>query len=595
MCLCILFGLGFASVRPAFAATTNIFSTQFEATEGYSTTINLVGQNGWLGFGSGGNGLVTNYLEGHGQQAFIGFFPPDQGDDQLSVWRPINLAPVPTNMPVVQFSVLMSIVDSSTTDYDDFYWSVYNEQGDSLFTLDFDNYNFRIYYLLDGTNNFVGTGKTFTNDDTNTLVITMNFTQNSWAATFDGVLLATNKAITTTGAPLNLGYVDAVWVVFDPAYPGDNYMLFDNYQITAEVLPPPARAEEARFFRMAGPVASTITAFSADGYVTWTNAPTNATFTVQTASSLLSPINWVDYIQVPATNPVTTHRLYDPHPPSGMALIPAGSFTMGNTFSGEGDSDEVPTHTVDVSAFYMDRTEVTKALWDEVKGWNGGNGYVYDNPGLGKAANHPVHTVSWYDVVKWCNARSQKEGRTPAYYTDVALTQVYKTGQVEPYVNWNAGYRLPTEAEWEKAARGGASGHRFPWSNVETITHSQANYYSTNAYTYDTSSTRGYHPTFNDGVEPYTSPVGYFAANANGYGLYDMAGNVCEWCWDWYGSYSSGLQTDPRGAASGSYRVVRGGGWVSYARGCRTAYRIIGSPGDGYSDGGFRSVLPPGQ
>lgn len=239
VCLCILFGLGFAGVRPTGAATTNIFSTQFEAAEGYSTTIDLVGQNGWLGFGSGGNGVETNYIVGQGQQAFIGYFPPDQGDDQLSVWRPINFSPA-TNISVVQFSVLMSIVDSSTTNYDDFYWSVYNAQGDRLFTLDFDNYDLTIWYALDGTNDFVWTGETFTNDDTNTLVITMNFTQNSWAATFDGVLLATNKPITTTGAPINLGDVDAVWAVFDPANPGDNYMLFDNYQITAEVLPPPA-------------------------------------------------------------------------------------------------------------------------------------------------------------------------------------------------------------------------------------------------------------------------------------------------------------------------------------------------------------------
>jgi hypothetical protein len=239
-CLGILFGVAFASVRPAGATvTTNIFSTQFEATEGYSTTTNLVGQNSWLGFGSGGNGLVTDYLEGHGQQAFIGFFPPDQGDDQLSVWRPINFSPS-TNMPIVKFSVLMSIADSFNTNYDDFYWSVYNEQGDRLFTLDFDNYDLGIYYALDGTNDFVWIGENFANDATNTLVITMNFTQNSWGATLAGVLLVTNKAITTTGAPLNLGDVDAVWAVFDPANPGDNYMLFDNYQMTAEVVPPPS-------------------------------------------------------------------------------------------------------------------------------------------------------------------------------------------------------------------------------------------------------------------------------------------------------------------------------------------------------------------
>jgi formylglycine-generating enzyme required for sulfatase activity len=368
--------------------------------------------------------------------------------------------------------------------------------------------------------------------------------------------------------------------------------------LLALTLLPSARAGEARFFRTAGPVASTITAFRADGYVTWTNAPTNATFTVQTAQALLGQTltKWVDYLQVPATNPVTTHRLYDPHPPTNMAFIPAGSFTMGDTFNDGVDavgSAALPLHTVYVSAFYLDLTEVTKALWDDVKGWNGGNGYVYNNAGSGKAPSHPVQTVSWYDVVKWCNARSQKEGRTPAYYTDAALTQVYKTGQVAPYVNWNAGYRLPTEAEWEKAARGGVSGHRFPWSNVETITHSQANYNSSASYAYDVSPTRGFHPAFNDGVSPPTSPVGYFAAN--GYGLYDMAGNIFEWCWDWDGAYSSGAQTDPRGPSSGTYRVIRGGSWNSNAIRCRAAYRINNGPTGGNIYIGFRSVLPPGQ
>jgi sulfatase modifying factor 1 len=146
--------------------------------------------------------------------------------------------------------------------------------------------------------------------------------------------------------------------------------------------------------------------------------------------------------------------------------------------------------------------------------------------------------------------------------------EVYKAGQVAPYVNWSAkGYRLPTEAEWEKAARGGASGHRFPWSDVDTITHSRANYYSDSQYSCDISPTRGYHPTFDDGLEPYTSPVGYFAAN--GYGLYDTAGNVWQWCWDWYdsGYYSSSPGTDPRGPASGSHRVLLGGAWPAYAAG----------------------------
>ena len=276
-------------------------------------------------------------------------------------------------------------------------------------------------------------------------------------------------------------------------------------------------------------------------------------------------------------------------PPANMALISAGTFEMGDTFN-EGASYELPVHEVYVSAFYMDKFEVMKALWDQVIAWNGGNGYAYDNPGSGKAPNHPVQSINWYDMVKWCNARSEMEARVPAYYTDAALTQVYKTGHVEPYVNWNAGYRLPTEAEWEKADRGGSGAHRFPWSDVDTISHSQANYYSDARYAYDISPTRGFNPAFNDGVMPYTSPVGSFPPN--GYGLYDTAGNVWEWCWDWAANYSAELQTDPRGPDTGTTRVGRGGNWDFYAEHCRAAYRYGNSPDYTATNVGFRCALP---
>jgi len=275
-------------------------------------------------------------------------------------------------------------------------------------------------------------------------------------------------------------------------------------------------------------------------------------------------------------------------PPSGagMALIPAGAFTMGDTFS-EGYSDEQPTHSVYISAFYMDKTEVTKAKWDEVYTWAVAHGYSF-SAGAGKAANHPVQTVSWYDCVKWCNARSEKEGLSPCYTVG---GNVYKTGQSAPDCNWSAnGYRLPTEAEWEKAARGGAAGMRFPWSDVQTISRAQANYYGYPTYfTYDLGP-EGYNPLFTPGGYPYTSPVGYFAAN--GYGLYDMAGNVWEWCWDWYGEtyYASSPGSDPRGASSGTYRVLRGGGWSGRAGSCRVAFRSSGTPDVTYDFIGVRCV-----
>ena len=282
-------------------------------------------------------------------------------------------------------------------------------------------------------------------------------------------------------------------------------------------------------------------------------------------------------------------------PIANMVWIPAGAFTMGDTFN-EGSSIERPTHTVYVSGLYMDKYEVTKALLDEVKAWNGGNGYSYDYDGSAKATNHPIHSLNWYDMVKWCNARSQKEELTPCYYINAGLSVIYKTGQVDPFVKWDAnGYRLPTEAEWEKAARGGAGGHRFSWSDANTITHSRANYYSSSSYAYDISPTRGYHPTFAVGTQPYTSTVGYFAPN--GYGLYDMTGNVAEWCWDWHSIsyYSVSPATDPRGPASGQFRVVRGRRCSDDAYYNRCTYRgglllnaIPSYPYDGF---GFRSVL----
>ncbi len=266
-----------------------------------------------------------------------------------------------------------------------------------------------------------------------------------------------------------------------------------------------------------------------------------------------------------------------------FVTIPAGSFTMGRT-SGDTESHAPPPVNVTVSQFYMGKNEVTKAEWDVVRTWAISNDYTDLGAGAGKASNHPVQTVSWWDVIKWCNAKSQKEGLTPCY---TVSGSVMKTGTTAPTVNWTAnGYRLPTEAEWEKAARGGVIGKRFPWGE-DTISHTKANFNNIGTETYKTGTT-GYHPTYYTGAVPYTSPVGSFAAN--GYGLYDMAGNVWEWCWDWYGAstYVNGA-TDPRGAASGTYRVFRGGAWNYSADSCRAASRYIGfTPSYSNVDNGFR-------
>jgi formylglycine-generating enzyme required for sulfatase activity len=269
--------------------------------------------------------------------------------------------------------------------------------------------------------------------------------------------------------------------------------------------------------------------------------------------------------------------------PAGFSLIPAGSFTMGDALDGGGDA-----HTVTVSAFYMAQNLVTKAEWDAVRTWGLANGYADLVAGSGKASNHPVQRITWYQMVKWCNARSQQAGFVPVYYTNDAQTTVYKTGDVNvtnAQVKWSAnGYRMPTEAEWEKAARGGLSSKRFPWG--DTISHSQANYYAGYGYSNDQGG-GGYHPSYAAGGYPYTSPVGSFAAN--GYGLYDMAGNVLQWCWDWYGSYDPAVLTDPRGpAASGTDRVFRGGSWNDVAYGCRVAYRFSYDPSISNGIFGFR-------
>ena len=264
---------------------------------------------------------------------------------------------------------------------------------------------------------------------------------------------------------------------------------------------------------------------------------------------------------------IRTETAYD-----NFVFVAGGNFLMG---IGERDTT--------VSDFYMGKYEVTYEEWNLVQAWGASNGYT-DLPTASGCASgdHPTVNMDWYDAVKWCNARSEMEGRTPVYYTDDLHTTIYRTGDhdvTNVQVLWSAdGYRLPTEAEWEFAAKGGNSSMDYLYSGSDTI--DDVAWYSSNSAGADCG-----------GGSNGTWPVGRKFPNE--LGLVDMSGNAIEWCWDWYGtSLAAGPITDPLGPTSGfgNARVKRGGHYNTGEANCRVETRG-GTPLPGAENAkGFRLV-----
>jgi sulfatase modifying factor 1 len=252
--------------------------------------------------------------------------------------------------------------------------------------------------------------------------------------------------------------------------------------------------------------------------------------------------------------------------PTGMVTISGGTFAAGST-------------PVSLSEFSIDKHEVTYELWTEVRNWGLTHGYADLPEGSSGfkpvGINNPVTRVNWYDIVKWCNARSESDGLTPVYYRNSMHSLVYRTGETDinnDAVQWNAnGYRLPTEAEWEFAARGGNSTRGYLYSG-SNILEDVAWYYENSGFT--------------------THTVGQKTANE--LGIFDMSGNVWEWCWDWWGpAYPSGGLIDPKGASTTqAYRLLRGGSFYVNELYCRVDARADYSlPAIRNVNYGFRCVL----
>ena len=277
---------------------------------------------------------------------------------------------------------------------------------------------------------------------------------------------------------------------------------------------------------------------------------------------------------------------------TGMVFIPGGTFMMGDNFN-EGWIDEKPLHEVKLGVFYIGRYELTVGEFREFVEANGyvttaeenGGAWVYtemgweqridanwNNPYFKQDDDYPVVNISWYDAIRYCNWLSEKTGLSPCY--TIAGKEVSCDFTAD-------GYRLPTEAEWEYAARSGGKRYRYSWGNGQpsgNIADETVKKRFSEAEIWE-----GYY----DGYV-YTAPVGRFRPNEME--IYDMTGNVWEWCWDWYNEryYVSSPNINPVGPLSGGSRVIRGGSWSYIPRDMRVSYRGDDSPEYSYDLCGFR-------
>ena len=247
----------------------------------------------------------------------------------------------------------------------------------------------------------------------------------------------------------------------------------------------------------------------------------------------------------------------------GLIFIKGGSFTMGSPKKERLRGKDEVSHKVTVSDFYISPYEVSQKDYKAVMG---------KNPSRHKGNNKPVENVTWYDAIKYCNKLSKKNRLTPVYKI---------SGKT---VTWNRsanGYRLLTEAEWEYAARAGKKSIFYTGSQISS---DQANYYGEYPYLIEENYSN---PDVETGeYRGTTVKVSSFRPNA--FGVYNMHGNVSEWCFDYYGAYTSGGKKNPTGPKSGTLRVNRGGGYNDYAKHLRLAYRSVADPDSSDGNLGFR-------